>query len=228
MRAAEAIELRNAQQMRGGESLRRGLGRDHSDALDARHLRGNRGHQQRGGQRMTAAGHIATHRAERTNKLAGGEAGDGFIAPGGGQLRNGKGANLIGGGGESLAHRGIDGLPRGGHLFRRNAQSTRAGEAVELRGIAQQSAVALLAHIGDDALDGGQHSIERRAAALFESGEEFRCLPRAASFGSDELHPVLPCLHPFEFMRLRKRVSLARSKKRQCTQLSSPRTLFLF
>ena len=34
--------------------------------------------------------------------------------------------------------------------------------------IAQQRAVAFFAHIGHDALDGGQHGIERRAAALFE------------------------------------------------------------
>ena len=58
-----------------------GLGETTDNALDARNLRGNGGHEQRGRQRMAAAGHIAAHRAERAHKLAGGEAGDGRVAP---------------------------------------------------------------------------------------------------------------------------------------------------
>jgi hypothetical protein len=179
---------RNAKQVRGGKRLRRGLGRDNSDALNARHLRGNRGHQQRGGKRMAATGHIATHRAKRKNKLACGETGDGGFAPGCGQLSNSKGANLIGSNGESLTHRGSEAVPRCGHLFRRNMQRVRAGEAVELSGIAKQRAVALFAHIGNDALDGGQHSVERRAATIFEGGQDFRCLLCGSAFGPDQFH----------------------------------------
>jgi len=60
-----------------------------------------------------------------------------------------------------------------------------AGEAVELSGIAEQSAITPLTYIGHDTLDHGQDSIERRAAAIFERGEKFCCLLCAAAFGSD-------------------------------------------
>ena len=49
-------------------------------AFSVGHLRGNGGHQQCGGKRVTAAGHIAADRAEGTNKLAGSESGDGRFA----------------------------------------------------------------------------------------------------------------------------------------------------
>ena len=65
-------------------------------------------------------------------------------------------------------------------------KAARFGEAVELRRIAEQCAIAVFAHIGDDALDGGQHSIERRAAAPFQRGEDLRCLLCASSFGPDQ------------------------------------------
>ena len=61
-----------------------------------------------------------------------------------------------------------------------------ACEAVESSGVAEQRAVALFAHIGHDALDGGQHSIERRAATIFQRGEKLCCLPCAAAFGPDQ------------------------------------------
>ena len=50
MRSAKAIELGDAEQMRGGKSLGRWIGRDDDDALNARNLRGNRSHQQCRGQ----------------------------------------------------------------------------------------------------------------------------------------------------------------------------------
>ena len=83
-------------------------------------------------------------------------------------MGDGKSANLIRGCAESFAHCGRYGVPCGGHLFRRNAQVGLVGESVELSGIAEQSTVAPLAHIGHDALDGGQHGIERSAAAIVQ------------------------------------------------------------
>ena len=134
VRAAEAIELGDAEQMRGGQRFRRGLGRDNHDALDARDLRGNCGHQQRGWQRMTAAGHIAADRAERANKLAGGEAGDADdLLHDAGSWRFANCADLRCGRRQGFAQRGIDRIPGGGHLFARDAQMASAiGEAVEL------------------------------------------------------------------------------------------------
>src|ERR1035441_9923569 len=192
MRAAQAIELRNAEQMRGGERFRSGFGRDDHDALNAGHLRGTGGHQQRGGQRMAAAGHVATHRAERAHKLACGEAGNRRCIPRRRQLALGKAANLLRSRGHGLAQRGTDGLPRSGHFVLRHAQRIRAGKPVELGRIAQQSAITLFAHIGDNALDCGQHAVERRAAALFERSKNFCCLPRASSFGPDHFHRSPP------------------------------------
>ena len=46
VRATEAIELGDTEEVRCGESLRRGFGRNHCDALDACNLRGNGRHQQ--------------------------------------------------------------------------------------------------------------------------------------------------------------------------------------
>ena len=143
---------------------------------------------------MATAGHIAAHRAEGTNKLAGGEAGDWFLAERGGKLGNSKGANLIGSGGESFLHFRSDCIPRRCHFFGRDAQDTYAGKAVELSGVAEQGAVALLAHIGHDASDGGQHGVERRAATIFEGGEEFCCLLCAAACCPDGLHSLSPGL----------------------------------
>jgi hypothetical protein len=102
-----------------------------------RYLRGNGSHQQRGGQRMTAAGHITTHRTERAHKLAGGEAGDGFVAEGCGELRDGEGANLFGCRRQRFLHCRRDGVPCGGHLIGSDAQSGGTGKAIELRGVAQ-------------------------------------------------------------------------------------------
>ncbi len=76
MRAADAIELADAQQVRGGERFGRGLGRDDDNASNARDLRGDGRHQQRGRKRMAAAGHIAADRSERANELSGGQARD--------------------------------------------------------------------------------------------------------------------------------------------------------
>jgi hypothetical protein len=45
MRAADTIELRDAEKMRRGKSLWRGLGRNYGDARDARYLRGNGRHE---------------------------------------------------------------------------------------------------------------------------------------------------------------------------------------
>ena len=143
---------------------------------------------------MTTAGHIAAHRAERANQLAGGEAGDGLLTPGGGQLRNREGANLLGGCGERRAQRGRDGLPRSSHLLRRDAQASRVLESVELGRITQQGAVALTADILDDAPDGGQHGVESRAAAHFKRSQRFLGLPRATAFGSDDFHARSPII----------------------------------
>ena len=79
--AAGAIELGDAEQVRGRERFRGGLGRDENDALHARDLRGDGGHQQRGWKRVAAAGNIAADRSERANKLAGGEARTGGLCP---------------------------------------------------------------------------------------------------------------------------------------------------
>ena len=74
VRAAEAIKLRDTEQVGGGQGCIRGFGRDNHDAMNARNLGWNHGHQQRGWQRMTAARHVASHRAKRAHELAGGEA----------------------------------------------------------------------------------------------------------------------------------------------------------
>ena len=191
VRAAQAIELRDAEQVRGGECLRRGPGRDHNDAFHTRHLCGNGSHQQRGGQRMAAAGHIAADRGERTHKLAGGETGDRFVAEGCGELFDSKTAYLFGRSGQRLLHCRRDGLPRGGHLVLSNAQIGGAGQPVEFGCVAQQSAVALFAHVDNNAPDGGQHAVERRAAALGKLVQSFSRLPRASSFGPDQFHRCL-------------------------------------
>jgi hypothetical protein len=67
-------------------------------------------------------------------------------------------------------------------------QGIRAGEAIELRGVAEQGAIAASAHIGHDAFDGGQNRVKRRAAALFQGGEQLGCLRCAAAFGADDFH----------------------------------------
>ena len=54
-----------------------------------------------------------------------------------------------------------------------------------MRGVAEQSAVAAFAHIGDDALDRGKHGIKRCAAAAFERCKQRRRLLRTSPFGSD-------------------------------------------
>ena len=141
-----AVELGNAEQMRGGKSFRCRFGRDHDDALNARHLRRNGGHQQRGRQWVTAAGDVAAYGAKRTNELAGDQAGDRFITPRCWQLVDGETANLLSGSSESHAHRGRNRLPCRGHLFCCYAQPGYIGEAVKLSGIAQQCTVALLTH----------------------------------------------------------------------------------
>ncbi len=46
VRSAEAIELRDAEQVRSGERFWRRLWRDDDDALNARNLGGNGGHEQ--------------------------------------------------------------------------------------------------------------------------------------------------------------------------------------
>ena len=46
MRSAQTIKLRDAQQVRSGQRLRRGLWRNRHNAPDTRYLSGNRGHQQ--------------------------------------------------------------------------------------------------------------------------------------------------------------------------------------
>ena len=76
VRAAEAIELGDAEEMRCGEGFRRRFGRDDDDALDARNLRGDGGHEQRGRERMTAAGNVAADGIQRADELAGDKAGD--------------------------------------------------------------------------------------------------------------------------------------------------------
>ncbi len=80
----------------------------------------------------------------------------------------------------ALTIAGVIASPCGGHLVRCDAQNGYVCEAVEFGGVAEQSAVTLLAHIVHDTFDGGQHGIERRAAAIFERGEHFCfcCAPR--------------------------------------------------
>ena len=106
-------------------------------------------------------------------------------------MADGEGANLLGRGGEGFAQGGIDGVPRSGHLFRCDTQFGRIFEAVEFGGVAEQGAVAPLAHIGDDAFDGGQDLVERRAAAMFERSQQFRRLLCSAASGSNDPHDVL-------------------------------------
>jgi hypothetical protein len=67
----------------------------------------------------------------------------------------------------------------------RYLQVIRAGQPIELSRVTQQSAIASLAHIGDDAPDCGQHTIERRAAAPFKSGKDLCRLPGTTTFCSD-------------------------------------------
>jgi hypothetical protein len=140
---------------------------------------------------MTAAGNVAAHRAERAHKLAGGEAGDGFAAEGCGELRNGEGANLLSGGGESLTQCRVKGLKCRGHFLPGDAPSGCAFEAIELGRVTQKGAVALFAYISHDAPDGGQYGVEGRAAALFEGSEDFFCLSCASSFCPYQLHHCL-------------------------------------
>ena len=188
MRTAQPIELRDAKQVRCSQRLRRWLGRNHHDACDARHLRGDGRHQQSGGQRMATAWHIATDRAKRAHKLTCREPFYRRIAPRLRQLANSESVNLLGCGGQRFLHRDAGGSPGGSHLFRGHNQIGLVCQPIELRCVAQQGAVATLAHIRHNALDGGPHAIERRAAALFERGQRLFGLPRASSFALNCFH----------------------------------------
>ena len=134
---------------------------------------------------MTATRDITTNRGDGADKLAGGEAGDGFIGPRCGELADGKVADLPGGGGQGVAQSRADCFPGGGHFFRSDAQVGRVVEAVELGRVFEDGVVAALAHIGNDATDDREHGVKRCAAAALESGEDVCRLLRAAPLGSD-------------------------------------------
>ncbi len=61
VRSADAVELRDAEQMRRGQRLWCRFGRDHHDAFNARNLCRNGRHEQRGWKRMAAAGNVAAN-----------------------------------------------------------------------------------------------------------------------------------------------------------------------
>jgi len=168
MCAADAVKLFNAQERCGCERFWRGLGGDDDDARDAGHLRGDGGHEQRGRQRVAAAGHITADGCERPHQLAGSEAGDWSVRPGLRHLEPGESADLVGGRGECRLHLWFNGGPRRGHLFALDATGAQAGEAVKLSCVAEEGPIALTTHIGDEAFYGGQHRFQRSAAAAFQ------------------------------------------------------------
>jgi hypothetical protein len=144
---------------------------------------------------MPPAGHIAADRTERAHKLARRQAGSDSRSTISASAA-GKSANLLCGCAQRIAQSRIERLPRRGHLFRRHAQRRRAAQPVEFRRVAEQRAIAALAHVGHNALHRGQHSVQRRAAAPFQRRQ--RLPPRPARFvlwsGSASSFPN-PCSH---------------------------------
>ena len=72
---ADAVEVLDPEQMRGGQGLPRGIRRDDHDPRNARDTRRDHRHQQRGGQRMTPAGYVTADGLNRSYPLAGEEPG---------------------------------------------------------------------------------------------------------------------------------------------------------
>ncbi len=121
--AAEAVELGDTGEVGGGEGFERGFGRADDDAWDAGDLRGRDGHEQGGGQRVAAAGHVAADGGERADDLAGLDAGAVLGAPAFGQLALGEGADV----GLGDEHGGLESsgmvVPGESHLFAGDAEA---------------------------------------------------------------------------------------------------------
>jgi hypothetical protein len=120
--------------------------------------------------------------------LSRGEPGEWRGTPGCGHLPLGKTADLFRCRGKRSAQRGIERLPCRSYLCRLHAEGASAGQAVELRGVAEQCAVSPFAHIANDAANSGKHCIEGCAAAPLKGGKQFRGLHRTSSFGTNQLH----------------------------------------
>ena len=158
LRAADAVELGDAGEVGGGEGLERGFGRADDDACDAGDLCGGGGHEQGGGQRIAAAGDVAADGAERTNDLAGLDAGALLGTPALGQLTLGEGADV----GLGDEHGGLevvgDGVPSEAHLLLGDAE---AGDGVAIEPVepgreVEQGLVATGADRGEDLVDDGR------------------------------------------------------------------------
>jgi hypothetical protein len=79
-------------------------------------------------------------------------------------------------------------LPCRRHFVWGYAEVRNISKVVEFGCIAEEGAVAALAHICHYAPDGGENCIQRCGAAVLKSGESFRRSLSAAAFGSDEPH----------------------------------------
>ena len=168
LRSADAVELGDAGEVRGGEGFARGLGGADDDALDAGDLRGRDGHQQRGGQRIAAAGDVAADGPERADDLADVHAGRVRQLHSSGFCCSAK-ARMLACGGRMAA---CSGSGVASQAARISSRVTRRGcsvaSASKSSAYFAQGLVAALADVGEDVADGGVDLGGVDGAALFE------------------------------------------------------------
>jgi hypothetical protein len=170
--AADAVELGDAGEVRGGEGFAGGFGAADDDARDAGDLCGGGGHEQGGGQGVTAAGDVAADGAEGADDLADLHAVGGAEAEGARELLFGEGADV----GLGEAHGGAElfagGVPGGAHLFAGDEEGLAGCEVVEAGGAVADGVVAAVADGGEDLLHDGVDLGGVGGAALLELPED--------------------------------------------------------
>ncbi len=167
LRAADAVKTFDAEHCRRRQSLRRGAGRRHRNALDPRDLRGNHRHQHRRGQRIAPAGNIAANRCDRLHPLSHAHARIHGPHPRPRHLPLGKAADV--------ARRPLDGVhelgrnltPRGFQFLATDPHGLLFAETVQLPRILSQGFVAVGANLANDLRDRPLHRGRNgRAAAM--------------------------------------------------------------
>src|SRR6185437_3476467 len=187
MRPPHAVKLPDPHQVRRRQRLLRRLGRNHHDPLHARHLCGNRRHQQRRWQRMPPARHVTSHRSQRPHHLPACQPRL-VLAPVLRHLLLREPANLLCRRAQSLLQRGTRRLPRRRHLLARHAKRLASRQPVQSRRVPQQRAIALLAHGRHNPPHVRHHAIQRRAAAVFQFRHQGSRLACAAPLGPNQFH----------------------------------------